>query len=52
MWLSKTMLKTVAATYAQLSGHPESELWPLLWQTSQDFKRKINKKKWLKRKLR
>lgn len=52
MWLSKTMLKTVAATYARLSGISENELWPILWQTSQDFKRKINKKKWLKRKLR
>ncbi len=52
MWLSKTMLQTVAATYARLSGISESELWPILWQTSQDFKRKINKKKWLKRKLR
>lgn len=51
MWLSKTMLKTVAQTYTQLSGIPESELWPVLWQTSQDFKRKINKKKWLKRKF-
>jgi hypothetical protein len=52
MWLSKTMLQTVAATYARLSGISESELWPILWQTSQDFKRKINKKKWLKRKFR
>ncbi len=51
MWLSKTMLRTIAATYARLSGTPESELWPVLWQTSQDFKRKINRKKWLKRKL-
>lgn len=51
MWLSKKMLQVVAKKYAELYGKPESELLPILMKTSEDFKRKINKKKWLKRKM-
>lgn len=51
MWLSKQMLKIVATTYAQLSHQPIESLQQILFQTSGDFKRKINKKKWLKRKM-
>lgn len=51
MWLSKKMLKIVAQKYAELYGKPETELLQILMKTSSDFKRKINKKKWLKRKI-
>lgn len=51
MWLSKQMIKTVARRYAELSGQPEALLHQLLIETSAKFKRKINKKKYLKRKM-
>lgn len=51
MWLSKQMLKTVAKKYAELSGQPEEKLHQLLLETSSQFKRKITKKKYLKRKI-
>lgn len=51
MWLSKLMIKTVARKYAELSGHAEPKLHQLLLETSTQFKRKINKKKYFKRKI-
>lgn len=51
MWLSKQMIKTVAKKYAELSHQPEQELHAVLLAKSNDFKRKINKKKYFKRKI-
>lgn len=51
MWLSRTMVKVIAKKYAELSGHPEEKLHALLLEKTLDFKRRITKKKWLKRKL-
>ncbi|ESU26234.1 Lipopolysaccharide kinase (Kdo/WaaP) family [Flavobacterium limnosediminis JC2902] len=51
MWLSKTMVKVIAKKYAQLSSQPEEKLHAILLEKTLDFKRKITKKKWLKRKL-
>ncbi|MEW5676061.1 lipopolysaccharide kinase InaA family protein [Flavobacterium enshiense] len=51
MWLSKTMVKVIAKKYAELSGQPEEKLHKILLEKTLDFKRKITKKKWLKRKL-
>lgn len=51
MWLSKTMTKVIAKKYAELSGQPEEKLHAILLEKTLDFKRKITKKKWLKRKL-
>ncbi|WP_452224164.1 lipopolysaccharide kinase InaA family protein [Lacinutrix chionoecetis] len=50
LWLSKKMIRIVATEYAQLSNHPFDDVYNLLLQSSQDFKRKINRKKYLKRK--
>lgn len=51
MWLSKQMIKIVAKEYAQLYNKDEQLLHSLLSEKSNNFKRKINKKKWLKRKM-
>ncbi|CAM3524789.1 Lipopolysaccharide kinase (Kdo/WaaP) family [Flavobacterium saliperosum S13] len=51
MWLSKTMVKVIAKKYAELSGQSEEKLHAILLEKTRDFKRKITKKKWLKRKL-
>lgn len=51
MWISKYMVKIIARKYAELSGYNEYELFDLLMKTSSTFKRKINKKKYLKRKF-
>jgi len=51
MWLSKQMVKVVARKYAQLSGQNEEKLSQLLLKKTKDFKRKITKKKYWKRKL-
>lgn len=51
MWISKYMIKVIARKYAELSGYAEKELFDLLMKTSTAFKRKINKKKYLKRKF-
>ena len=51
MWLSKQMIKVVAHKYAQLSNQDESVIYPILMEKSIAFKRKINKKKYLKRKI-
>ena len=51
MWLSKSMVKVIAKKYAELSGQSEEKLHAVLLEKTLDFKRKITKKKWLKRKL-
>lgn len=51
MWLSKSMVRIIAAKYAQLSQQPEEKLFSVLMDKSQDFKRKITQKKYLKRKI-
>lgn len=51
MWLSRTMVKTVARTYAKLSQQPEDLLLSILLKKTISFKRKITKKKYLKRKI-
>jgi len=50
LWLSKKMIRIIATEYAQLSNKPFEEVYSLLLQSSQEFKRKINRKKFLKRK--
>jgi hypothetical protein len=52
LWLSKTMVKIIAAKYADLSGKPYEELHAILLDKTLSFKRRITKKKYLKRKLR
>lgn len=51
MWLSKQMIQIVANKYAELYQKDEKLLHNLLLEKSNQFKRKINKKKWLKRKM-
>ncbi len=51
MWLSKQMIKTVAKKYASLSQQSEEKLHAILLEKSTQFKRKITKKKYLKRKI-
>lgn len=51
MWISKHMVKIISKKYAQLASLPENELYNILLKSSSDFKRKIAKKKYLKRKL-
>lgn len=51
MWLSKTMVKVVANTYSKLSNQPEETLHAILLRKTIQFKRKIAKKKYLKRKI-
>ncbi|MBP6549748.1 MAG: lipopolysaccharide kinase [Flavobacterium sp.] len=51
MWLSKTMVKVIAKTYAQLSNESEEKLQSILLEKTNQFKRKITKKKYLKRKI-
>lgn len=50
LWLSKKMIRIIATEYAKISNAPFNEVYNLLFQSSQDFKRKINRKKYLKRK--
>ncbi|PKB17887.1 lipopolysaccharide kinase InaA family protein [Flavobacterium sp. 5] len=51
MWLSKTMVKVIAKAYAELSNEPEEKLHAILLEKTAQFKRKITKKKYLKRKI-
>ena len=51
MWLSKTMVKVIAKTYAKLSQQPDDKLHAILLEKTIQFKRKITKKKYLKRKI-
>ena len=50
LWLSKKMIRIIATEYAEISSYPFEEVYKLLLQSSQDFKRRINRKKYLKRK--
>ena len=52
LWPSKTMVKIIAAKYAELSGQPYEKLHSILLEKTLAFKRRITKKKYLKRKLR
>lgn len=51
LWPSRTMVKIIAERYAELSGQPYEKLHTILLEKTLDFKRKITKKKYLKRKL-
>lgn len=51
MWLSKQMIQIVAKKYAELYNKDEQLLHSILLEKSTQFKRKIAKKKWLKRKM-
>ena len=51
MWLSKTMVKVIAKKYAQLSSQSDEKLHQILLQKTKEFKGKITKKKYLKRKF-
>jgi hypothetical protein len=51
MWLSKTMVKVIANAYAKLSNESEERLQAILLEKTLQFKRKITKKKYLKRKI-
>lgn len=51
LWPSRTMVKIIAAKYAELTGKNYEELHAILLKSTLDFKRKITKKKYLKRKL-
>ena len=50
LWLSKKMIGIIAAEYAEISDYPIEDIYSLLLKSSQDFKRRINRKKYLKRK--
>ena len=52
LWPSRTMVKIIAAKYAELSGQPFEKLHSILLEKTLAFKRRITKKKYLKRKLR
>lgn len=51
LWPSKTMVKIIAAKYAELSNQPYEKLHSILLESTLAFKRRITKKKYLKRKL-
>jgi len=51
MWLSKQMIRIVAKKYAHLSNQSEEKLHSILLEKSTQFKRKITRKKYLKRKI-
>lgn len=51
LWVSRTMVKIIAAKYAQLSGLPYEKLHAELLAATLSFKTRITKKKYLKRKL-
>lgn len=50
LWLSKKMIRIIATEYASISNEPFDAVYNLLLQSSQNFKRRINRKKYLKRK--
>ncbi|QEE51335.1 lipopolysaccharide kinase [Flavobacterium alkalisoli] len=51
LWPSRTMVKIIAEKYAELSGQSADKLYGILLGKTLQFKRKITKKKYLKRKL-
>jgi len=50
LWLSKKMIRIIATEYASISNKPFDMVYGLLLESSQNFKRRINRKKYLKRK--
>lgn len=50
LWLSKKMIRIIATEYALISNEPFENVYNLLLESSQAFKRRINRKKYLKRK--
>jgi hypothetical protein len=50
LWLSKKMIRIIAEEYAKISNAPYEKVYSLLLESSQEFKRRINRKKYLKRK--
>lgn len=50
LWLSKKMIRIIATEYAEISNEPFDSVYSLLLESSQAFKRRINRKKYLKRK--
>ncbi|WP_055448890.1 lipopolysaccharide kinase [Lacinutrix mariniflava] len=50
LWLSKKMIRIIATEYARISDYSFEDVYNQLLTSSQDFKRKINRKKYLKRK--
>lgn len=51
LWFSRTMIKVVAKKYAELISQPEERIHAILLEKTLQFKRRITKKKYLKRKL-
>ena len=51
MWLSKLMVQIISKKYAQLSHQSAAELQIILMEKSQQFKREITRKKYVKRKI-
>lgn len=49
MWMSKTMLKTVAQTYAKLSNQPKEKLYNIVLEKTKKFKIRSTKKKYFKK---
>lgn len=45
LWLSKTMIKVIAAEYAKLYGKSFEETYSLLLKHSREFQKKVNSKK-------
>lgn len=50
LWLSKKMIRIIAEEYSKISNEPYDKVYSLLLESSQEFKRRINRKKYLKRK--
>jgi tRNA A-37 threonylcarbamoyl transferase component Bud32 len=52
LWLSKTMVKVIAAEYAQLYHKSEAETYAFMLKHSRNFQKKINSKKLRKKRRR
>jgi hypothetical protein len=50
-WLSKLMVRIISKKYAELNHNDPAELETILMEHSQQFKREITRKKYLKRKI-
>jgi hypothetical protein len=51
LWFSKDMIRLISKKYEQLSGFSAAELSEELLKKTNQFKKKIYRKKYLKRKL-
>ncbi len=51
LWLSKQMIQVISRKYAELCGESYDKVFHSLSKYSRDFKMKVNKKKFLKKKL-